>query len=148
MSFLWLFERISQNSFSIHRKQQYNMMISSVVPPLDGAPAPANSSSAAASAVAAVKSSAKSNKQRMNLFVPPEHQKMFDAVRSELLLVYCTPGEVRAWITYMYVLISIYIYFGLYLCLIRRISLGPILFCEVLFSSQFWREKTQFVSRV
>ena len=44
------------------------MMISPVVPPLDGAPAPANSSSAAASAVAAVKSSAKSNKQRMNLY--------------------------------------------------------------------------------
>ena len=64
------------------------MMLSSPVPALDGAPAgapaPANSSSAAASAVAAVKSSAKSNKQRMNLFVPPEHQKMFDAVRSEL----------------------------------------------------------------
>ena len=59
------------------------MMISSVVPPLDGAPAPANSSSAAASAVAAVKSSAKSNKQRMKLTLPPEHQKMFDAVRSE-----------------------------------------------------------------
>ena len=49
-----------------------------------GAPTPANSSSAAASAVAAVKSSAKSNKQRMNLYLPPEHQKMFDAVRSEL----------------------------------------------------------------
>ena len=117
------------------------MMLSSPVPALDGAPAGAparaNSSSAAASAVAAVKSSAKSNKQRMNLFLPPEHQKMFDAVRSELLLVYCTPGEVRAWITYMYVLISIYINFGMYLCLIRRISLGPILFCEVLFTSQF-----------
>ena len=63
------------------------MMLSSPVPALDGAPAGAparaNSSSAAASAVAAVKSSAKSNKQRMNLFLPPEHQKMFDAVRSE-----------------------------------------------------------------
>ena len=44
----------------------------------------ADSSSDAASAVAAVKSSAKSNKQRMNLYLPPEHQKMFDAVRSEL----------------------------------------------------------------
>ena len=43
----------------------------------------ADSSSDAASAVAAVKSSAKSNKQRMNLYLPPEHQKMFDAVRSE-----------------------------------------------------------------
>ena len=74
---------------------------------LDGAPTPANSSSAAASAVAAVKSSAKSNKQRMNLYLPPEHQKMFDAVRSELLLVYCTPGEVRAWITYMYLCLNL-----------------------------------------
>ena len=36
----------------------------------------ADSSSDAASAVAAVKSSAKSNKQRMNLYLPPEHQKM------------------------------------------------------------------------
>ena len=56
------------------------MMLSSPVPALDGAPAGAparaNSSSAAASAVAAVKSSAKSNKQRMNLYLPPEHQKM------------------------------------------------------------------------
>ena len=44
----------------------------------------ADSSSGAASAVAAVKSSAKSNKQRMKLTLPPEHQEMFDAVRSEL----------------------------------------------------------------
>jgi hypothetical protein len=40
---------------------------SSAVPALAGAPAPANSSSAAASAIAAVKSFAKSTKQRINL---------------------------------------------------------------------------------
>ena len=59
------------------------MMISSVVPPLNGALTPTNSSSATASAVATVKSSAKGNKRRMNLTLLPEHKKMFDAVRSE-----------------------------------------------------------------
>ena len=60
------------------------MMLSSPVPALDGAPAgapaPANSSSAAA----AVKSSAKSIKQRMRFTLAEEYQKRFDAVRSEL----------------------------------------------------------------
>jgi hypothetical protein len=82
------------------------MMISSVVPPLNGALTPTNSSSATASAVATVKSSAKGNKRRMNLTLPPEHKKMFDAVRSKF-------GSLRVddlSPTYIYsnVLISIY----------------------------------------
>ena len=64
----------------------------------------ADSSSDAASAVAAVKSSAKSNKQRMKLTLPPKHQKMFDAVRSEL-------GSLGVDDLYSYILISIYINF-------------------------------------
>ena len=95
------------------------MMLSSPLPALDGAPdgapAPANSSSAAASAVAAVKSSAKSNKQRMKLTLPPEHKKMFDAVRSELGSLGVddlSPTSVVK-VLYLYVLISIYINVGM-----------------------------------
>jgi hypothetical protein len=71
------------------------------MPPLDGAPAPANSSSAASA-------------------VCEEQQ-------TKVLYSYvCRTGEQ---VLYSYVLISIYIKFGMYLCLIRS-SLGPILFCD------------------
>ena len=120
------------------------MMLSSPVPALDGAPAgapaPANSSSAAASAVAAVKSSAKSNKQRMNLYLPPEHQKMFDAVRSELGSLGVddlSPTSVVK-VLYSYVLISIYKFWNVFLCVIlEEFHWGQFSFVKFCFPANF-----------